>query len=100
MILGTAFFSGWVIYNAGGLNNITESIYTMFNKGGPLGIKPDEILAFTPSRAKDISFSLLLVFGLQWLFQMNSSTLIEFWVNLRSLDQQKRESFPKLREFS
>jgi Na+/proline symporter len=35
-------------------------------------ITPSQILAFTPSQAKDASFVVLAVFGLQWLVQMNA----------------------------
>ena len=51
---------------------MTDRIYGSFASGGPGGILPDQILAFTPDRAKDASLTLLLLLGLQWLIQLNS----------------------------
>jgi hypothetical protein len=72
MMLGTAAYAGWVIHAAGGLDAIHAEIARRFATGGPAGITPDQIVAFTPSRAKDASFVVLAVFGLQWLVQMNA----------------------------
>jgi Na+/proline symporter len=72
MLLATAGYAGWVIHEVGGLAAITDQIHQRFATGGPAGILPEEILAFTPDRAKDASFVVLAVFALQWLVQMNA----------------------------
>ncbi|NIO06601.1 MAG: sodium transporter, partial [Deltaproteobacteria bacterium] len=72
MLLGTLGFAVVVMVKAGGLRSVTEQVYERFAGGGPGGILPQEILAFTPDQAKDASLALLLLFALQWLIQLNS----------------------------
>jgi Na+/proline symporter len=72
MMVGTAAYAGFVIQAAGGLGAIPEAIHQRFAAGGPGGITPNEILAFTPSRAKDAGIVVLAVFALQWRVQMNA----------------------------
>jgi Na+/proline symporter len=72
MIGGTAAYAGFVVHAVGGLDAIPAAIHDRFADGGPGGIAPAEILAFTPSRAKDAGFLVLSVFALQWLVQMNA----------------------------
>jgi SSS family solute:Na+ symporter len=57
---------------AGGLGAIHATIQTRYAEGGPGGILPGEILAFTPSQAHDAGLLVLAVFALQWLVQMNA----------------------------
>ncbi len=72
MLVGTAVFTWIVVSNVGGLGAVTDRINEQFATGGPGGILPDEILAFTPDHAKDASVSILSLFGLLWLIQLNS----------------------------
>ncbi len=72
MFLGTFLFALAVVDEAGGLGAIHQKIHAAFAEGGPGGIKPDEILAFTPDRAKDAGTAVLLLFALQWLIQLNA----------------------------
>ena len=72
MMLGTAGYAVFVVHAVGGLEAIPAAIQDRFASGGPGGITPSEILAFTPSRAKDAGLVVLAVFGLQWLVQMNA----------------------------
>ncbi|MEE9608557.1 MAG: sodium:solute symporter family protein [Myxococcota bacterium] len=72
MLLGTAFYAGWLVESIGGMSAVTEQIHSRFAAGGPGGITPEQILAFTPSRAKDATFVVMAVFALQWLVQMNA----------------------------
>ncbi|MDQ3269492.1 MAG: Na+:solute symporter [Pseudomonadota bacterium] len=72
MIVGTFLFAWFVVDQAGGLTSIPEQIRLRFADGGPGGIRAEEILAFTPSAARDASFAVLAVMGIQWLAQMNS----------------------------
>lgn len=72
MLLGTAAFAAVVVAEAGGLGAVTERIHALYAGGGPGGILPEQILAFTPDRARDASAAVLLLFGLQWLIQINA----------------------------
>lgn len=72
MLLSTLLFAVVVVARAGGLDAIDERIHSLFAGGGPGGITPTEILAFTPDRAKDATGAVLLLFGLQWLIQLNA----------------------------
>ena len=67
MFLGTIIFTGILVSEVGGLGAMTEQIYAVFDTGGPGGIRPDEILAFTPDRGKDITLTVLSALGLLWL---------------------------------
>ncbi len=71
-IMASFFFAWYVVDRAGGLAVIPNRIQELFAQGGPGGITPSEILAFTPSRAKEASITVLIVFGIQWLTQMNA----------------------------
>ncbi len=72
MLLGTLSFTIIVVAKVGGLHAVTDQIYGKFASGGPGGILPGQILAFTPDQAKDASLALLFLFALQWLIQLNS----------------------------
>lgn len=72
MFLGTTAFAWAVVSAAGGLGAVTERLHGLFADGGPGGIRPDQILAFTPDRARDASAAVLFLFGLQWLIQINA----------------------------
>lgn len=72
MMIGTLLFAWIAVDRAGGLGALPDAIAARFAGGGPGGIAPDEILAFTPSVARDAPLSLLAVFAIQWLAQMNS----------------------------
>ena len=72
MFLGTAAFTAIVVREVGGFGAIAERIHDRFGTGGPGGILPDQILAFTPDQAHDASAAVLLLFALQWLIQINS----------------------------
>jgi SSS family solute:Na+ symporter len=71
-MLATAAFAGYVVYKAGGMSELLGQVRERFADGGPGGITPDQILAFTPTRAKEAGLAVLAVFGLQWLLQMNA----------------------------
>lgn len=72
MMLATALYAGWLVREAGGLAALPERIHALYAAGGPGGITPDQILAFTPAGARDASFAVLALFGLQWLVQVNA----------------------------
>ena len=72
MLAGTAAFTWIVAAEVGGPWAIAERIREQFAGGGPGGIQPDEILAFTPDRARDATPALLGMLGLLWLIQLNA----------------------------
>ncbi len=72
MMLGTALYAGWIVHVGGGMDEIVEAIRHRFSTPGPGGMTAETILAFTPSRAHGVGVSLLAVFALQWLVQMNA----------------------------
>ena len=71
MMLATLGFAYVVVVEVGGLGAMADGIRERFAHSGPAGMTPDQILAFTPSQAKDVGFALLAVFGLQWLLQIS-----------------------------
>ncbi len=72
MFVGTAAFAWFAVREAGGLAVLPSRIEALFAGGGPGGIRPEEILAFTPGAARDASAAVLALFGLQWLIQINA----------------------------
>jgi Na+/proline symporter len=72
-MIATAAFAIYVVDKAGGLSGLIATLREKFAaSGGPGGMTSDQMLAFTPSRAKEAGFAVLAVFGLQWLLQMNA----------------------------
>ena len=64
---GTVAFTAFVVWQAGGLGALPERVHETFAAGGPGGIRPDEILAFTPGHGKDVTMTVLSLLGLLWL---------------------------------
>jgi Na+/proline symporter len=69
MLAGTAVYAAFVVSAVGGLAAIPDALRERVAAGGPTA---EEILAFTPSRAKEAGLALIAVFALQWLVQMNA----------------------------
>ena len=72
MFVGTLFFTVLVVREVGGLGAMTAQVHDLFAAGGPGGIRPDEILAFTPDRGKDVTATVLSLLGLLWLINAYS----------------------------
>ena len=73
MMLATLLFT-WIVVNhdaVGGLSAIPERLRELFPIE-PGGIAPSEILAFSPSVARDVTLAVIVVFAIQWIAQMNS----------------------------
>ena len=64
---GTVAFTAFVVADAGGLGGLPERVRETFAAGGPGGIRPGEILAFTPGHGKDVTMTVLSLLGLLWL---------------------------------
>ena len=67
MLLGTLAFTAIVVHEVGGLTVMTERVYQQFDAGGPGGIRPDEILAFTPDHGKDVTPTVIALLAVLWL---------------------------------
>ena len=67
MGVGTVAFTAFVVAEAGGLGGLPGRVQETFAAGGPGGIRPDEILAFTPGHGKDVTWTVLSLLGLLWL---------------------------------
>ena len=67
MFVGTVAFTTIVVREVGGLGVMTDRVYATFATNGPGGIRPDEILAFTPDRGKDVTLTVLSLLGILWL---------------------------------
>ena len=67
MFAGTLAFTTIVVSETGGLGAMTGRVYDMFAAGGPGGITPNELLAFTPGHGKDVTLTLLSLLGLLWV---------------------------------
>jgi SSS family solute:Na+ symporter len=72
MMIATVAYAWFAVERAGGLEEISTALTRRFPEDGEAGIRATELLAFTPSRAKDATFFVLALFGLQWLVQMNA----------------------------
>jgi Na+/proline symporter len=72
MLGATLLFSGIVYAEAGGIRGIHEKLRALSEAGALGGIRPSQILAFTPDRAYNATFPLLALFALQWIIQLNS----------------------------
>ncbi len=67
MFAGTLAFTSIVVSQTGGLGAMTDRVYDTFAGGGPGGITPGEILAFTPDQGKDVTLTVLSLLALLWL---------------------------------
>ncbi|MBW2270717.1 MAG: hypothetical protein JRH16_19300 [Deltaproteobacteria bacterium] len=68
-MLGTAAYMGFVVAHFGGIGELVDQVR---QHGVPSGMSASQLLAFTPSQARDASLAVLSVFALQWFIQMNA----------------------------
>ncbi|MEB3285877.1 MAG: hypothetical protein VKJ04_00085 [Vampirovibrionales bacterium] len=71
-MLGTAAYAIVVIIAIGGLQEIPAKLHTLFAVSDASWLTPAQILAFTPGEAKDVTFLMITLFGIQWIAQMNA----------------------------
>ncbi|GJL50898.1 MAG: sodium transporter [Nitrospirales bacterium] len=71
-IIASLIFAGYVIFHVGGFTALHEQLLTMYTPVGPANLTFKQLVAFTPTEAKDVSFAVLLAYSFQWLFQMNA----------------------------
>lgn len=77
MMVGTVIFVYVITDKAGGFSNVPDLVREKFGDAGPClapgnCIRAEQMLGFTPTVANDVSIALAMVFGLQWLIQMNA----------------------------
>lgn len=71
-IVATGAFAWLVVDHVGGLSSLTQRLYDQFSSSSGYPLTGNEILAFTPFGARDATIMVLLVYGFQWLLQMNA----------------------------
>lgn len=71
-MIASAVFAWYVVDQAGGLSRLVLRLHEQFPDEPGSPFTASQLLAFTPSEAKDLSASVLTLFGLQWLLQMNA----------------------------
>lgn len=72
MLGATAIFSAIVFSKAGGVAGVRAKLEALSAAGALGGIRPNQVLAFTPDRARDAALPVLGLFAVQWLIQLNS----------------------------
>jgi Na+/proline symporter len=71
-IVARVGFAWVVVDHVGGLTALTQRILEQFTTSAGYPLTGNELLAFTPFGAKDATMMVLLVYGFQWLLQMNA----------------------------
>ncbi|HSF09731.1 MAG TPA: sodium:solute symporter family protein, partial [Nitrospirales bacterium] len=71
-IVASGAFAWVVVDHVGGLASLTQHIQQQFSVAVGYPLTGNEILAFTPFGARDATMMVLLVYGFQWLLQMNA----------------------------
>ena len=71
-ILASAAFAWVVLEHVGGLTVLTSQIQEQFTTAAGYTVTGHELLAFSPFGAKDATMLVVLVYGFQWLLQMNA----------------------------
>ena len=71
-LLASAAFAWVVVNQIGGLSELSLQIQDKFSPAAGYGLTGNEILGFTPFDAKEVTLFVLLVYGFQWLLQMNA----------------------------
>ena len=72
MLAATAAYAAIVLVETGGPAELAARLSALYQSSDAGRIRADQILAFTPSRARDAGLALLCVLGLQWLVQLNA----------------------------
>jgi Na+/proline symporter len=72
MLGGTGVYAAYVVDAVGGLAGLPDALARALEGAGPDAPSADQVLAFTPSRAREAGLAVLAVLGLQWLVQMNA----------------------------
>jgi Na+/proline symporter len=60
-----------VVLKVGGVDVFPQKLQELW-QGGAIPLTPDQVLAFTPLTAKDVTIPVLAMLALQWIIQINS----------------------------
>ena len=71
-IVASMGFAWVVVDHVGGLTALTQRIQEQFTTAAGYPLTGNELLAFTPFGAKNATMWILMVYGFQWLLQMNA----------------------------
>ena len=71
-LVASVGFAWVVVDHVGGFSALTHQIQEQFTMAAGYAITGNELLAFTPVAAKDVTMLVLVVYGFQWLLQMNA----------------------------
>jgi Na+/proline symporter len=71
-IVASVGFAWVVVDHVGGLTALTQRIQEQFTTAAGYPLTGNEILAFTPFGARDVTMVVLMVYGFQWMLQMNA----------------------------
>lgn len=66
-LLGTLLYAAAIVTKVGGLSALPEHLVTLYGQA-----RTEELLAFTPDGARDVSVTLISVIAIQWFAQMNA----------------------------
>lgn len=72
MLTATFLYAGFVINEVGGFSALHEKLRGLVSGSGVFPMTFDQLVAFTPDQAYNVSGAMLAVFALQWLIQINS----------------------------
>lgn len=71
-MVATLAYAIFLLNHVGGVSGLYAAISERFAAGGPGGILPTQLLAFTPDQAFQASTVVLFVFAFQWIAQNSS----------------------------
>ena len=71
-LIASVGFAWVVVDHVGGLAELTHRIQEQFTVATGYSITGDQLLDFTPFGAKDVTMLVLVVYGFQWLLQLNA----------------------------
>ncbi len=71
-MLATAVYAFIVVQAVGGIGLFPEKLTEVLSHGNPTGMTVGQILAFTPSEARNASLAILMVYMVQWIAQINA----------------------------
>lgn len=70
MLLATAGFAGLILWQVGGLEPLLDKLTAIFTEEAPLNVS--QLVAFTPTEAKDFTLVAFWVLAVQWVAQINA----------------------------
>ena len=72
MMLATLVYAAVLLYTLGGFEGLLEKLSIIFSESNQFEITLTQLTSFTPWHAKDASLAIIMLFGMQWLIQINA----------------------------